>query len=380
MFHTTNAAGNNPLRRAADKMRELADLLGVRDLTLRPDAYIEVFGRDSTVAHPQIEMGGDVFPVHVKTSKNRPFEGAARVNIVSGVCLFSDRRLRTLDVTGRDVRLLQPKTQPPMEKIVSLRVDDRMSLYEYESSLRQMALVRGLLASIPASTPVSVTLDLPRAQYYLFLVDALKCGMVGTDLALAWFDEVDLRRRRVAELMVDEISRPGLRTGRSCPIQLATAFDDLADHVRSVVSSDGVPEIEDCVAVLDTSGDDMWDLLRTTWTPRTFHDLGYAGYTIEKMRASLNVEGKPPELGLMVDSASEGRGHSAAESVQRDLARRHPGLSFAMAGLYSLEKLMVAGDSRPLRSLYFNDPGTVAVDTTGTEVDLIRATYELYHH
>ncbi|MGW6442760.1 hypothetical protein [Lentzea sp. NPDC055074] len=81
----------------------------------------------------------------------------------------------------------------------------------------------------------------------------------------------------------------------------------------------------------------------------------------------------------MVDSASERRGHSAAESVQRDLARRHPGLSFLMAGLCSLEKQMVAGDSRSLRSLYFHDPGTVAIDTTGTEVDLMRATYELYH-
>ncbi|MGW6442758.1 hypothetical protein [Lentzea sp. NPDC055074] len=42
--------------------------------------------------------------------------------------------------------LLQPGMPPLLEKIVSFGVDDRMSLYEYESSLRQMALVRGLLA------------------------------------------------------------------------------------------------------------------------------------------------------------------------------------------------------------------------------------------
>jgi hypothetical protein len=222
-------------------------------------------------------------------------------------------------------------------------------------------------------------LDLPRAQYYLFLADALRCGMVGADLALLWFDEVDTRRQRVAKLMTEEINRLGTRPGRGLTIQLATVFDDLADHVRSVVAAGGVPELEDCVAVLDASGDHVWRLLRTVWSPCTFHELGYAGYTIEKLRASLTVEGAPPGLGLMVDSVSERRSHSAAESVQRDLARHHPGLSFTMAGLYSLEKLMVAGDSRRSRSLFFNDPGTVAVDATGEEVDLLRATRERYH-
>ncbi|KOV83928.1 hypothetical protein ADL03_18840 [Nocardia sp. NRRL S-836] len=375
MFHTTNAngSGSKPLRRAADRVRELVELLGVQDVTVRPDAYVEVFGHDSTVAYPQVEVGGDVFPVHVKAARNRPFDGAgvASVNVVSGVCLFSDRRLRVLDVTGRDVGLLRPRPEPLAEKIIELRVDSRLSLYEYESSLRQMRLVRGILAGLPTSTPVSVLLDLPRAQYYLFLADALRRCMVGPELAQAWFDEVDTRRQRVAELMADEITRPG--TG-GVTIRLATAFDGLADHVRSVVATGGVPELEDCVAVVDAGGDHVWRLLRTVWSPRTFHELGHAGYTIEKLRASLTVEGAPPSLGLMVDSVSERRGHAAAESVQRDLARRHPGLSFTMAGLYSLEKLMAAGDSRRSRSLFFNDPGTVAVGAAGEEVDLLRLT------
>ncbi|MGW6442759.1 hypothetical protein [Lentzea sp. NPDC055074] len=53
------------------------------------------------------------------------------------------------------------------------------------------------------------------------------------------------------------MNRLDLRAERSFTIQLASAFDDLADHVRSVVASGGSPDLEDCVAVLDTSGDDM---------------------------------------------------------------------------------------------------------------------------
>ncbi|MGZ3146380.1 hypothetical protein ACVDFE_31185 [Lentzea chajnantorensis] len=380
LFHTTNAAGtgSTPLRRAAGKVRELVELLGVEGVAVRSDAYVEVFGHGSSVVHPQVEVGGNVFAVHVKAVRNRLCDGAERIDVVSGVCLFSNRRLRVLDAAGRDVGLLRSNAQPLREKIVSLRVDDRLSLYEYESSLRQTALVRGVLAGLPASTPVSVLLDLPRAQYYLFLADALRHGMVGAELALGWFDEVDTRRQRVAQLMTDELHRPGTGPRRSLTVRLATAFDDLAEHVRSVVATGGVLELANCVTVLDAGGDHVWQLLRTVWSPRTFHELGHAGYTIEKLRASLSVEGISPGLGLVVDSASERRGHAAAESVQRDLARLHPGLSFTMAGLYSLEKLVVAGDSRRSRSLFFNDPGTVAVDATGDEVDLLEAVEERY--
>ncbi|MGW6442757.1 hypothetical protein [Lentzea sp. NPDC055074] len=50
LFPTTNAAGAGarPLRRAADKVQELAGVLGLR---LRPDAYVEVFSRNSSVAY-----------------------------------------------------------------------------------------------------------------------------------------------------------------------------------------------------------------------------------------------------------------------------------------------------------------------------------------
>lgn len=78
LFPTTNAAGtgSRPLRRGADEVRELVGPLGVPGLTVRSDAHLEVFGHDSSVACPPIEMGGNVFPVHVRGIP--PLRSAAR--------------------------------------------------------------------------------------------------------------------------------------------------------------------------------------------------------------------------------------------------------------------------------------------------------------
>jgi hypothetical protein len=43
-----------------------------------------------------------------------------------------------------------------------------------------------------------VTLDVPRVQYYLTLLDPYNAGLLDGSLLLEWFDRVDARQRRLA--------------------------------------------------------------------------------------------------------------------------------------------------------------------------------------
>jgi hypothetical protein len=91
--------------RAAHRLSPVADFLADRMSTPGP-AFCEILSGDKpqVTVFSEVELGKRTSPMHVKGTKDLPHSAAdlAGINVVTGLCLFSNRALRFFDENGNE--------------------------------------------------------------------------------------------------------------------------------------------------------------------------------------------------------------------------------------------------------------------------------------
>lgn len=369
------------VRRAFERVRTLGEYFGEGEFGTGADALIVQSRRDR--AHKAVfagaELCGSRHRLHIKGARKLTgsADDADRAELVSGVCLFSHRNLRFIDEHGRGTELLRADAAPSAARLRSIVTEGELSLYEYETVLRQSRVIGDVAALLPSSLALTVTVDVPRVQYYLYLLDVFQSGLVAAELAQRYFRLVDSRYTRVLDLFCRHIRRALDAAGRpDVPVRTAPGLDPLAECLWDAVTTGDIPRDDDLLAMMIVGGDPMWKELRELDVPRDRHCLGYTSYLVELLRAAGLSDDGEGALSINVDSFGEALLFDQARQLRQRLGA--PEDDPPSLGIYAAETVQTLRPDGHAASLYLTDPGRYAVDEDGTRVDLFRLIDALY--
>lgn len=184
------------------------------------------------------------------------------VDILTAQCLFGEFGARVVLEDGQELALTSPVTSIGT-KVAELKIDDRLSLYEHDAINRQAALVRNLLSGNGNYT--SVTVCLPRVNYYLHAAEPYNNGLLSAEQMLVWMDAVDARYDRVFELV-----RGSIPDGVSVFAQ--TPLEEIREYVYSVVEDGGRLDFDDILLALKDT-DALWARILERLPPRDLMNL-----------------------------------------------------------------------------------------------------------
>jgi hypothetical protein len=354
-----------PLARCVRRLGTLSRFLGGDRLTIGDDALCEVTERPSrnVSVFSAARFGPRTYHLHLKGVDVLPrsVEDFAAVNLVTGCCLFTERALQLTAADGSPIGCLTPGAKPIRTPVSGLVCSRSMTLYELESVLRLSWLAADVVASLPPWLPVSVTLDVPRIQYYLYVLAAHYDGFLSQDLMLRWCELVRERANWVSDRLQSRLggALAWLRVARPVTLQRATGLAPLEGLILESVRARRAVEPSRMAATL-AEVDPVWREVLAAVTPASYRHLVHLSYAVEQLRAGMpSPRGR--RLCIAVDNRSERRTNWQARAVSAALAPA-PRESFAdVLGLYPLERVLTTQPTgRP--DLYDHDPGREFVD------------------
>lgn len=358
-----------PVARSVRRLRSLARFLGTDRLRVGEGAFCEVieppsanvavfapwsFGRRQ---YHVMMSGGDSLPATV-----RDF---AAVNVVTGSCLFSDRVVRLHGAGDGDTSFscVTPSSAPIDAPVHRIESAWPLTLYEFESACRLPWLSADVIALLPPRLPVTVTIDVPRVQYYVYLLDAFQRGLIASKWMWRWFELVDERNARVSALLEREfaIALSEMLPGRFVGMRRAEGMAGLEPAIRRSVQTRSPLSVAALAAMLSTA-DAVWSTAIGGKTPSSYRELVNLSYAVEQLRGGIAEQHEHPRLGIAIDSPSERRAHSQARTIARDVSKDSAsGLRASLLGLHPLERVFTSKATGP-SDLYYNDPGRMFVD------------------
>jgi hypothetical protein len=371
-----------PIVRGLRRLRTLQEFLGSERLSVGGGVFCERISSSppnvSVFAPARVDRR--TYHVHLKSVDSLPPASAifTDVNLVTGCCLFSDRALRVTGVGGETFQCLGPGPPAITAPVRAISCGPRLSLYELEAACRLPRFVAEVLAMLPERVSTSVTLDVPRVQYYLCLLDAFYEGLVAPELMLRWFDLVDQRSHALAQLfhqqLADALSMMEL-DGRAV-VRTTANMDCLEPAVRDSVRSGAPVEVDQMAAVL-AADDPIWAIAFSAVTPSSFRELINLSYVIEQLRSGGIGHDDGRSLGIAVDSWDETQMFEATRSIAGQLDRAGLAGGGSLLGLYPLERVFTSA-ATGRTDLYHHDPGGAFVDASRRQYDAAELLANLY--
>lgn len=227
----------------------------------------------------------------------------------------------------------------------------------------------------PEIIDVTILVDVPRVQYYLYMLEAHSRNLISQDLLLKWFDLVDQRHAMITRRLMALLSPalPDRSLSRSPDIRRANSFDILGDAIRESVSSGRAVLVKHLANVLERN-DVTWQLILEAVKPGNYRDLIHLSYVREQIYAGRQpAKGRP--LGVVIENHNERQTHKLSNQVAAAIMTKHVGFRWLSLGLFPKEDIYVTGDS----DLYLRDPAKVFVDqTTGEQYSISALLDEVY--
>ncbi|MGV9882165.1 hypothetical protein [Streptomyces sp. NPDC003006] len=367
--------------RAAHRVGRLGRFLGIAQPVAGDGALSIDMGAGTTVIFSEARLGGQRHFLHLMGAKHLPTEnpGLAEINLVTGPCLFSAHTLWGRDEQGERVDLLHAQSAPFRCRLTAIEAAPELSLYEYESILRRTRLIADVVAMLPSGVPVNITIDIPRVQYYLYLLDAFTSGLLSPELTLEWFRMVDDRHALTVSFFRERLRAELTRTARQdVVIDESRALGELAPHLREAVHQGAIPSAAELAAVPAAGGDPVWKLLLDLDPPADVAALGPASYVVEELRAANIHKDSARSIGIAVENHTEWKVFERSRNILRDTKTGRNSAPGPFVGLYPLERLLNLDPHGQWAYPYFLESGHHALDEAGEIVDLFSVAEALY--
>ncbi|WP_159043262.1 hypothetical protein [Streptomyces sp. NBRC 110028] len=368
--------------RARNRLNAVGQLLGGNSVQSGDSAFYHYTLKS---AQPNIQPFVEAnFPrrdhhLHLKGTANLPqgMTEVDQVNLVTGLCLFSAAAAVVELDHGRQQIVRLDGANHCNQKVRDIVVNDELSLYEHEAITRLTGAVSDLASAMHDSVPVSITIDIPRVQYYFYPLDWMRRGLITPRLVLKWFDHVDERHERIADLSRARILVDGAIS--SPTVRHSSGLGELAGFLRSAVASGRVPELTELVSLIASGNDPLWTLVLGVTHPRDLLELAGLSYLVEELRAghSSSAMAGFHHLGIMVENYSERVLFERANKVAKQIQQQHPELSFPIVGLYPLQRFFIKNTISPLGT-YQHAPDRIVADARQKSIDLFDVVNELY--
>lgn len=237
-------------------------------------------------------------------------EKPSQLRIVSGPCLFSVSGASVSYEDGESSSLTMPGV-PITKPVTALNVNDRITPYETESLERLTRTIGEYSRGV--DIPATAVINIPRTEYYLYILDAYNNGLITTEIATEWFDAVDARSARLRNLFTRRLKR----YAGDIPTDIGNINDPLAAYVRDQVSRGEKPALEECVRFVGSTNKLAREVVEVM-QPATFNDLNYVGYVYEEIANGVIED----TAAVAVENPSEEMIYVRAQQVAKSLPDR----------------------------------------------------------
>lgn len=342
---------------------------------LTGSALVSVYAVDDIKIFFEVNMGGRGrhyigigSPVEHLRLMTQGADGALQPNrvtsitVLSGPCLFSVGGANAVMEDGRRLPLTDPHSQPS-GRIVGVEATPAFTYYEEESVARVTAAIREYARSMPVRR---FAINLPRIEYYLYALDIYNSGAMPSDVALRWFEMVDGRADRIAEMQRGSVGKNAL--GAQVEVGSASPLEPVGAMVRERVRRGEQIPLQLVLDALERSND-AWrmafgvirnqegDALRI---PQSFEELNYLSYAVAELTAT--PFGDRNALTVAIENPEEFQILELAKSIAGESMKQGLRLGANVMGLYPFPQTLDAAqhseagvDARPYYSLFAPD-------------------------
>jgi hypothetical protein len=366
--------------RAVRASARVGAFLGMRQ-PVEVDGSVCIDDRGQPVGFARTALGQSAF-VHFTGARTLPGDRCrlGQVNVITGTCLFGGRTLQVFDESGAEFPLTHPRAPLPARQLVQIDASDDLSLYEWESALRLCRTVAELIDALPIDVPVTVTVDIPRVQYYCYLLDAYRHRLVSAAIVGQWFDLVDSRHRQLSRIFVDLLRHRVADSRPDVTVEQSDSLGAVEPYLRAAVDADAEPLLDEMILLIRSSPsiDIAWAHLLTATQPATVGELVKASYVSTQLQAVTCNHTAAPTLTVQVENSKEWPVLNGTRGALERLMPDAPWQRRAfLLGCYPLEQVMVTDERGRLLDAYYHDPGRYAFHGERL-VDLMAVTESVY--
>jgi hypothetical protein len=264
------------------------------------------------------------------------------LTVISGPCLFSVQGVVAVLEDGSRVALTDPKSEITAA-VEDLIIDERLSMYEAEASIRLGTFIAGYVGGSSLKS-VSIHAQVPREEYYLYAIDAYNSGLMSQEIFSRWLDAVDARWATVRGALLGEVAHhnPSLSSEPETPLGRINSL------IRSKVSANQAVLLPEAVAILREE-DQLWKMILEVENPTSFRELNYLGYVHSVLRAG-DARANEARVGISLENPVEERIMRRAEEIAKKLSKVY-GFELRLVGIYPQQQIGVEGTDET--HLYF---------------------------
>lgn len=288
------------------------------------------------------------------------------INLLFGICLFDNESVYVVNRDKKKYRFMDMKNLSLNEiKVSDIIIDKEWTLYETELITRLSRCIADTAALLSKQTTITIRYNIPRVEYYCYLLQNFEFGNISKECLQHYFDAVDRRHERVAKSSIRLIQN--LLKPLSVDIMPANTFGYLESFIRHHVCHGKMPSIHDAMALLAKKYP-LWNEVLRHYLPTNFVDLARLSYAYEYIAAGKSVCKIDDTLCLAVEAYHEARILDHAESFIKK-AQPH---SVYVHTIYPMRQvaLYLENDNTVAVDLYKNRPQPYMQDADGNAFDL----------
>lgn len=384
-FNTNDQVLKKMAARLFNRFDRFADFLQSDNLSFGSTGFlIEQSSSKSLYRHMQI--GDHHHFIHAQGIKHFPvpITHYSRINIVSGICLFGLQAIYAVTEDDRHVNVLSGRIKEPETSIHHFYCDPHPSLYEIESIYRLSRLIVDMVSILPTHIPITITIDIPRIQYFINLLYLIQSKKLSFPLFTQWMELVNQRCAMIQSIIIETIhfflSKVTDKKMENVSLSFSEEFQPVEDLIVNAISSTRIPTLTELVTQLSEQ-DDMWSLIFKIDPPQTYRELSYQSYVMNVLRKSLRKKVEPTEILLEIENSLEKKIYDHAKHYYKMLMRKYTNqYQMNLVGLYPLELIFA---SPWKNTLYFQESDHELKDDEGNVYSIFSVLEKIYkesHH
>jgi hypothetical protein len=199
-------------------------------------------------------------------------EKRQNITIISGPCLFSGSSMIAIDEIGQAHYINYP---PHLEEITrpvtTIQFDSNLQPYEADAIMR----FEEMMKLFDTSQNVTLALNVPRVEYYCYLLHLYEKGLVDQKTLFNYFDAVDQRSQGIERLMLKRVP-PGINVTRINPLDTVEALirEGIVCNDRKLFDS----------VLTKLSQDNVYRQAIKRNKPQNFRDLSQLSYSLAHLQ------------------------------------------------------------------------------------------------
>lgn|GEM_PF-2782008 len=288
------------------------------------------------------------------------------INILFGTCLFDNESVYLVSGNNRITFLDLQTMSLDQTKVDEISVDKAWTLYETELITRLSHCIADTVAVLNGQTTVTVWYDIPRVEYYTYLLEPFEAGNISRSCMERYFDAVDERHNLLAQQCIKQIRS----IAKNIPVEISSAesFSCLENLIRHSVAHGRVPSLTEAKTVLAETYP-LWVQVLAHNSPERFFDLTMLSYCYEYLAAGQVVSRPDDTLCLAIESYGEARILDNLKLVLEKMP--HAPRSCCVHAMYPLKQVaLYVGDDTVAAELYMKRPHPNMKNVNGDSVDV----------